>query len=654
MARLPGINYSRGVPSLGRQDVYGPLRVAQAQASAAASIGAGIKEFSDYYRDLEIQEGENQATEALSDLTRQAEEINTNPNIDERLEQLEAIDATIATTYRDKLSATADSAFEKMYVKYSAGVLDQMARKSIFEKNEKVRKDLIISSTEMAYMGHRDEADIKIEGSSVLSDSEKAAAIEANQEQFELGLVERTALNGEVEDIQRILDGITAETYGGPLKGPQRGAAIRQLQNALILRGANDLAAAEAAKERYASDLTIAVNREQAGYTEIEYAYDNDLISGPNRTSLTLLVDKQHADGVANANAIELVRFSMEGEFPLDDRDPDHQDAVDRTYEDIKAEYARGESEVSPVLQAVNIAGRIGVLPSEVESILHSTALHGDAETVYETANIYRILKQDAPRTLRKLGTEQKSIYESTLAIAAAGPSIEEAVQTARENAFRPATEKADLRQQFQSTIANDREMYLGKIQKRMSQDNDRYDLRRKPFVGAPALEVEAFAAFKSLHQEYYTLTGGDAALSMNLAMDGFNEIFSNSSINGREQIMPFAPEREFAGAVGKLGNDAIHDDLSRFYRKHDIEKGFIKPDEITYSGELGKRSYAVYEIDEYGLPQKTLLRWSLDTEYVERLRKREFDKQDAKTKQFKESLDTWVDLSLKYPPMGI
>lgn len=39
MAKLPGINYSASVPSMGREDPYGPLRVANAEAAALAKVG---------------------------------------------------------------------------------------------------------------------------------------------------------------------------------------------------------------------------------------------------------------------------------------------------------------------------------------------------------------------------------------------------------------------------------------------------------------------------------------------------------------------------------------------------------------------------------------------------------------------------------------
>jgi len=616
MAKLPGIQYT-GVESLGREDPYGPMRVNRAEQRALQSIGAGIEQIGDYMNALQVEEGHNKAAEAATHLLREDAKIRTNPNIDERQDQLEAAAAEVATVYRSDLSRNATRAFEEKYIEFVRRSTDKMAIDNIGEKNEVERKKTITSASDMAYMGHGDAAKNRINASQLLSESEKEEAVALMQTQFELGLVDRTILNGTPEEILRIRDGIKAETYGGALQGRQRTGAIMALDQAYKNSQSERLALEAKQREYRASNLELAIHNDQAGPQHIEQAFIDDDITGPKRTQLMLTWQKRQADKMLTSDSVALVENSITSGIGLDNRNPDHQDAVDRWYDEIQKEYA-GDPK-SMAAQAVNAAGRTNILPSKVESILHVTAMSGSDAMVKQTAELYEALEREAPQTLSRIGTESKAVYKSALMFVRGGTPVEDAVANARENAYKPSGEKEILRQEYASQIAPSIETHKKTMQKWMNQQNDHFDVSWGP-TGAPEPTNAHYASYRALESEYYTLTGNEEQ-ARTLARDDFMRLFSTSGINGQNEVMAFAPEREFTNLIKNTDNvDILQEDINVFYRKHDLDpdKAFIMSDAVTARGEPGDRTYAVYSVDEYGLPRKEPLRWTPDVKSIE------------------------------------
>ena len=140
MAKLPGISYGTAVPSMGRQDPFGPVRVANAQAAAARAVGQSATDIGNMVKEMDEEEGRNAASEAGEVFTLAIAEAQANPNIGERIEQMEVAKRDVESEFKHKLGGIATRTFDETFSKWATSKITEQTATNILEREDQLRK----------------------------------------------------------------------------------------------------------------------------------------------------------------------------------------------------------------------------------------------------------------------------------------------------------------------------------------------------------------------------------------------------------------------------------------------------------------------------------------------------------------------------------
>ena len=643
MARLPGINYTAGVPSLGRHDVTAPVRVANAQAAALGQLGVAAGKIGDAYKAIQVEKGENQLADAASILKRGEQEIRNNPNIEERDEELEDLRRSIGEELTSGLSGTAAKAFNDRWDPWSQNVADGLAVDNIKELYT-VEKNLTIdSSRQMAKDGNAIEAFARVDGSKLLSEVEKTEIKKQLRFDHAAGDLERTSISGDADAIADLLGEIKDKDYTGPFEGSNRNAAINQLESAFKTATAASEARVAHEREQFANELEIGVRTGNRGLLDIQAAFDerdingDTMITGPKKTQLEMIYYTREDDLQTQYEQLQLVG-NVDG--PLDRENTDHVDAVDFAYDDYAARNADDPQKVQEY--GVNLASRTNILPESLEADIRRMAFAGSPQAVQDMANVYEVLEREAPQVLDGIGSQEKAIYKSTMAFLRGGGNLDDSVERARENAYKDPNEKRILRERYSIEFSPNVSEGMAGFQSWLDSENQQFDVSRMPWTGAPLATNANYAAYRSMEAEYWTNTNGDPGLTRQFAREDYKRLFSTTNVNSKGEIMPYAPEREYNVPVG---DDTLMKDLHSYYKAEDIadEFPFIMSDARTARDPIGARTYAVYTMDEFNNPQLHEKRWKMNTDEAYQQRQKEAQKEQDASRRRDKALATEV-----------
>ena len=611
MARLPGINYTAGVPSLGRDSPMAPVSVANAQAAALSSLGVAAQNIGDAYKAIQTEKGENQLADAASMLKRGEQEIRNNPNIEERDEELEDLRRSIGDELTGNLGGVAKRAFSDKWDPWSQNIADKMAVDNIKEMFLVEKNNTIISSEQLATDGDVIGANARIDGSKLLSKVDKTEQKKRNRFLFAAGDLERTTASGSPDEIAELLGEIEDDDYTGPFEGSNRIAAINQLKGAFDTATLESRSRVAHEREQFANELEIGVRTGVRGLLDIQAAFDerdingDHMITGPKKTQLEILYYDEEDDEQEGYEQHILV---TEADGPLDRTNKDHTDAVDFVYD----RYAiRNEDNPQQVAEyGVNLASRTNILPEALEADIRRFAFAGSPKNVQEMANIYEVLEREAPQVIADIGEREKAVYKSTMAFFRGGVNLEDAVEMARENAHKKPAERDLLTQRYGIEFSPNVSEGMKGFQEWLHTD-DQFDI--KWYSGAPLATNANYAAYRSMEMAYWQNTDGNEALTRQFAREDYKRLFSTSSVNGKDEIMPYAPEREYGVPAG---DDSLMNDLRSYYKAEKIagDSPFILSDARTARDPVGARTYAVYTMDEFGNPKLHDKRWKMDT----------------------------------------
>jgi hypothetical protein len=616
MAKLPGINYGAPVPSLGREDPMGPIRLAKIQTNAASAIGKAVGNIGDTYIGIKEEEGRNALVDAASAWRQGEAEIRTNPNIDERSADGEELRRNIEEEFTGGMHSISSKAFKAKWDEWSQKKLDGIVTDGIKEQYLTQRATTETNALKMARSGELTEALGYLGESTVLTATEISAIGEAARLEFALGDLERTTNSGDPDMVAELLGELQDPDYTGPFEDSNRAAAIRQLETAFDTATAGREARINHDRERFASNLERRVRKGLAGPVDIRAAFEeidengDHTITGPKMTQLLGIYDDMQMNLQNDYNKISMVKGFLATGVPMDRENTDHVDAVDFAYDDFVRRNGNNTQLVAEY--GVQLAGTTNILPESLEADLRRLAFAGAPKAVESMANIYEALEREAPQVLDGIGTKEKAIYKSTMSYFRGGTDLDRATELARENAYKNPEEKVNLSQRYSIEFSPNISDSMKSFQGWLDNQNDQFDVSFTGMGGAPLATNANYTAYRSMEKEYWINTNGDAALTQQFAREDYKRLFSTSKMNGNGQIMPYAPEREYGLDVG---NESMLSDLHGFYKKEGISgsQPFILPDARTARDGLGKRTYAVYAHDEFGNPRIHDKRWKMN-----------------------------------------
>ena len=616
MARLPGINYSTPVQSLGRQDIYGPIRVANAEAATLAKVSGLAAQYEGIRRGAEHDNALVAFTRASEETNQLVAQYKTRPPTEENAAELADAITVVKDRHRHDLGTHGNRAFDKSWLGFASQKRTEFGVYQTFALNNEARAATELHVDNLARGGDLETSLGLIGSSAMFTETEKSGMRVNAKVAYHSDLVERTGRGGTPEEMQELIARIQDVDggYTDVFTQSQRNTAVHFLETKYESVMADEFAAVLHEQERFASDLEIKIKGNEAGGDpiSIERAFDAGLITGAKRTELNLAWQKQQEAGQEAAERAALISHSIEYQIPLDPKNPVHVEAVSEAY--INKMTLANDPSLTPQQQrvskgaafqyGVDLAIKTNIMPEQMEADFRTHAIAGTPGAVQFLSNAYERLEVEAPQTLHNIGTEQRAIYGSVSALNRAGMPLEDAVVISRNNAMATKEVRDVLVTKYKAEDKSSTE----RLQKQIGSATGFWS--RTP--DATAAQI---GSYNALENAFYQLTGGDVELASNLAFRELSRVYSRTDVNQRPQSMPYAPERETG-----MTEDELHGQLKTVARKNKIpiENLVVVPDAQT-ARDSGTKSYALYQTNDLGLPEPVIddnnmpVRWEPD-----------------------------------------
>lgn len=341
---------------------------------------------------------------------------------------------------------------------------------------------------------------------------------------------------------------------------------------------------------RIASDLELNVRRGVGSRDAIDKAFDQGIISGAKRTQLQSMMDHQAKVAYGKLEVEEAASYGDQ----LDYKDKDHKAFVEARF----AEIVTGSPDPNARRLAAVKFAKAGIIPAQVQRDIRVHARSGTPEQVAATAKIVQQIAEEAPQTLADLSTKDLALFDTVAEMQRAGVPVEQAVEVARGNTTRNDAERQALVDRYKQDIKDDGDNNLAALQDQL--DSSDYD--QSWFSGAPAASPAMQGEYDRLVAEFYQFNGGDLASARTLAFKSLQRTWAPTSINGDDQIMRYAPDKDTGIPADRL-RESLADELKPL-GVDSIDNVRIVSDNITARSQRGGRSYGVYTVDDNGLPE--------------------------------------------------
>jgi hypothetical protein len=595
--KLPGINYSTPVRSLGREDSGAPVRLAAAETQTLQQLS---KTAGQIYNKVQ----EQQAVDYWADTERQLNEIETDfktrpATSDKALkEEFDSRVAAIKGKANEDLSGAANRMWSNRFsnsvnkarfrtTTSNALVLAKQQRTN----SEDALNELAKGDLEAALKGLRD--------SPLFSDAEKKQKKEDFIFTYENSQIEQALTSKDAGLIQANI--IRLESGQSVLQGRELRQSLGWLNSAFNEATAGDRAKLARAKELAASKLARCVDSGNCGPAQIQTGFDNEIISGLKRTELLRKVDKLQKKNIGIANRSATLSLYEENNLPLNPGNKDHRLAVEE-------EYGRRESQIQqiadPMEQAIAYqalsewgikTATLNIFPKQMMDNLNSFALSGSPQNAAGQANIYKALQANAPQAITGLSMTSKSFYNSTALLMRGGLSAEDAVKTARENINLPPEIKAGFSQRYATDAAST-------VKDRLTNfyEAEPFDIGWGPFDEPEPTPAEIMT-FGAIEKMFYLKNGGDINAASKSAINEFKTIFAGSRLgnpDGDIQAMPYSPDKMFP----TIDPGDLRKDITAFAEKHKLPNpanAFVRAHANTAREQL--KTYEVWMTDDAG-----------------------------------------------------
>jgi hypothetical protein len=280
-------------------------------------------------------------------------------------------------------------------------------------------------------------------------------------------------------------------------------------------------------------------------------------------------------DNIAKSQAadqanLEWARNVYANRTPLDPENKDNKTAMSGLFDTlVKGNgLTPGTSEYTNL--AADIAKSTNVAPASAVSWARATVIGGNPDQAAKAADLIARLHEANPRSVGFAVDEKTDAVSRQIVDAVkAGVPAADAVTMARQNGDMGTGQRKQLdelwRQKFPEKTADAMgASALHSALKAYPQYKDGM------FTGVPDVPPAMTAEFNTLTHDYFQYTGGDLTKAQQLAADAMTRTWGVTQVNGKRELMKYAPEVMFPG----LTADAIRSDLADTLKKNSLTNG--------------------------------------------------------------------------------
>lgn len=251
-----------------------------------------------------------------------------------------------------------------------------------------------------------------------------------------------------------------------------------------------------------------------------------------------------------SANRLEL---SIQNNFPLDPTDKNNQEAADNYFEkNLQSGFSlRDEGSLNAVAE---LSSRTGIIPSQVKTIFNTGATSKDPEVVLPIAKMYGQIFDNNPAAATDMPSSTMAYYTKVYELNRAGMPEDKAVETA----YRLTYEQDDRTKQMIAAQVRDKDYMKGRDKAAQANINNFYTLGgfSSPGVDKPGINNRDYLRdYQTLYDANFAETGGDAKLAQKITDAQVKKTWGVTSVNGKEEIMKYAPEAAYGITSSGAGN---------------------------------------------------------------------------------------------------
>lgn len=251
-----------------------------------------------------------------------------------------------------------------------------------------------------------------------------------------------------------------------------------------------------------------------------------------------------------SANRLEL---SIQNNFPLDPTDKNNQEAADNYFEkNLQSGFSlRDENSLNAVAE---LSSRTGIIPSQVKTIFNTGATSKDPEVVLPIAKMYGQIFDNNPAAATDMPSSTMAYYTKVYELNRAGMPEDKAVETA----YRLTYEQDERTKQMIAAQVRDKDYMKGRDKAAQANINSFYTLGgfSSPGVDKPGINNREYLRdYQTLYDANFAETGGDAKLAQKMTDAQVKKTWGVTSVNGKEEIMKYAPEAAYGITSSGAGN---------------------------------------------------------------------------------------------------
>lgn len=610
--KLPGIKYTTGVRSLGRDDPSMPVKLAAAEAQVVKQLTDTAGQI---YAKVKEQQAINYAAESQRQLNDIEIDLKSKPAMSDHLltEEYDTRVAQIKTQANEDLSGVANKIWSAQFNRSVNQTRLKIRSSNALNLAKQERGNAYESLTELA-KGDLEAAYQGLQESPMFSAEEKKKIHKELPVIYENARIEMALTSKDPVFIQANINRM--EAGQSVMQGAELRQSIGWLKSAYKEATAEATAKLEKARELAQSKLAICIDHGNCGPVQIKAAFENDTINGIKRTEFLRKWEKLKGDNAAKADRSTLLFNALDNNIPLEPGNAEHIKAVNEAYDELHQQIQQNPDPLqrSMARQQLHEWGlklaKLNIFPKQMASDLETFAFAGIPAQAAEQANIYKELLRLAPQSIPTLPAATKAFYNTTRLMMNGGYSAEDAVKLARENVRLPPEVKAVLERNFtaQTTVNKSSLVTLTTLY----EDDDQFDIGWGPFDEPEPTPVEE-AAFGSIRKMFFLNNNGDLAMADTGAADEFKAIFAADRLGNKDgdiKVMPYAPSIMFP----LMSRDELRQDLTKFAGANKLvnpHRVFVRPHAIT-ARQLVK-TYEVWTVDDNDDIKRTNLLWSPD-----------------------------------------